>query len=65
MHERIHIIRHKEKQILFVDCSTCSAAEVEKIARLVPELSQPSRLLLFVCSSISRERSLTKRPSVP
>jgi hypothetical protein len=48
MHERIHIIRHKEKQILFVDCSTCSAAEVEKIARLVPEIvtSQPRASVL-------------------
>jgi hypothetical protein len=38
MHERIYVIRHQAKQILFVDCSTCSAAEVEKIARLVPEV---------------------------
>jgi hypothetical protein len=50
MHERIHVIRHQAKQILFVDCSTCSAAEVEKIARLVPEVvtAQPRASVLML-----------------
>ena len=37
MHERIHLINHHGKQVLEVDLSNCSAAEVEKIARAVPE----------------------------
>jgi hypothetical protein len=37
MHERIHLINHHGKQVLLVDLSNCSAAEVEKIARAVPE----------------------------
>jgi hypothetical protein len=48
MHKRISVIRHQAKQILFVDCSACSAAEVEKIARLVPEIvtAQPRASVL-------------------
>jgi hypothetical protein len=37
MHERIRLINHHGKQVLVVDLSNCSAAEVEKIARAVPE----------------------------
>jgi hypothetical protein len=37
MHERIQFISHQKKQILLVDFSKCSAVEVEKIARAVPE----------------------------
>ena len=37
MHERIRFIIHKGKQILLTDFSNCSANEVEKIARAVPE----------------------------
>ena len=43
MHERIHFISHQGKRILFVDFSTCSAREVEKIARIVSDyvMAQP------------------------
>ena len=34
---RIQFISHKGKQILLVDLSNCSAAEVEKTVRAVPE----------------------------
>lgn len=37
MNERIRFITHKGKQILLVDFSNCSAGEVEKVARAVPE----------------------------
>ena len=37
MHERIRFISHKGKQILLIDFSNCSAREVEKVARAVPE----------------------------
>ena len=37
MHERIHLINHHGKQVVLVDLSNCSAVEVEKIARAVPE----------------------------
>jgi hypothetical protein len=35
--ERIHFISHQKKQILMVDFSNCQSAEVEKIARGVPD----------------------------
>ena len=37
MNERIHFISHQKKQVLLVDLSNCSSAEVEKIARAVPD----------------------------
>jgi hypothetical protein len=36
MEDRIRYISHKGKQILLVDCSHCTASEVEKISLLVP-----------------------------
>jgi len=36
--DRIRFITHQRKQILLVDLSNCSASEVGKIARAVPEL---------------------------
>jgi hypothetical protein len=36
--DRIGFITHHKKQILLVDLSNCSGAEVEKIVREVPEL---------------------------
>lgn len=51
MHERIHFSGHQGKQILFVDLSACSATEVEKIARIVPDcvMAQPiSSVRVFV-----------------
>jgi len=38
MADRIQFVSHGGKQILFVDFSNCSPAEVEKICRAVPEL---------------------------
>lgn len=36
MEERVRFITHKGKEILLVDVSHCSAAELARIARLVP-----------------------------
>jgi hypothetical protein len=36
--DRIGFVTHHQKQILLVDLSNCSGAEVEKIVREVPEL---------------------------
>jgi hypothetical protein len=37
MHERLQFISHQKKRILLVDFSNCSAVEVEKLARAVPD----------------------------
>jgi hypothetical protein len=37
VNERIRFITHKGKQILLTDFSNCSADEVEKVARAIPE----------------------------
>ena len=38
MTDHIRLITHQRKQILLVDLSNCSAVEVEKIARAIPEV---------------------------
>ena len=38
MTDRLRFITHQDKQILLIDLSSCSAAEVEKTFRAVPEL---------------------------
>lgn len=38
MTERIRFITHEGKQVLLVDLSNCSAAEVEKTCRAVPDV---------------------------
>ena len=38
MAHRIRFIAHQAKQILLVDLSNCSAGEVERIARTLPEV---------------------------
>ena len=38
MNKRIRFVTHKGKQILRADFSNCSAAEVEKIARAIPDI---------------------------
>ena len=38
MIDRIRFISHDGKQILLVDFSNCSAAQVEKVCRAVPEI---------------------------
>jgi len=37
MEDRIRFIAHQGKQILLVDVSNCSAAEVKKISQIVPQ----------------------------
>ena len=61
MHERIQSICHQGKQVLLVDLSNCSAVDVEKIVRAVPDYvtAQPlgSVLLLvdFTGASFNQE----------
>ena len=61
MHERIQFISHEKRQILLVDFSKCSAVEVEKIARAVPDTvtAQPRgsvlRLADFTGASFDHE----------
>src|SRR5579864_8777095 len=38
MNERVRFITHRGKQILLVDLSNCSAAQVDKLVRQVPEV---------------------------
>ena len=69
MHERIQFINHQGKQILFVDLATCSATEVERIARMVPDLvmAQPRgsvRMLVdFTGASFDRAALQTLKES--
>jgi hypothetical protein len=42
--DRLRFISHRSKQILFIDVSHCSAAEIEKIFRAVPKLVIPRPL---------------------
>jgi hypothetical protein len=46
----IHFINHQGKQVLLLDVSNCSADEVEKIFRAVPELvtSRPRNSVLIL-----------------
>ena len=37
MHERIQSISHLGKQVFLADCSNCSAVDVEKTVRAVPD----------------------------
>jgi hypothetical protein len=48
--DRIRLIPHQGKQILLVDLSNCSAAEVEKIIRSLPEFvtSRPRNSVLIL-----------------
>jgi len=59
--DRIRFIAHKGKQILLVDLSHCTAAELEKISRLVPSYvsTQPrgSILLLADFTGVAFDRS--------
>lgn len=50
MHERIRFITHQGKQILFVDLSSSSAADVGKIAGKVPDvvMAQPLGSVLML-----------------
>jgi len=69
MTERLRFISELGKRILFVDCSNCSAREVEEIARKVPDFVtiQPrSSVLLLVDfngASFDREAIRTMKES--
>jgi hypothetical protein len=69
MHERIRQINHHGKQVLVVDLSNCSAVEVAKILRAVPEFvtAQPrgSVLILsdFTGASFDQEAIRTMKES--
>jgi len=60
--DHIRFITHQGKQILLLDLSNCSAAEVGKIFRAVPELvtTRPWGSVLIL--SDFREHPLTRRP---
>lgn len=57
LHKSLSLVDEKGKQILFVDCSNCSAGEVEAIAHAVPDYvtGQPlgSVLVLVDCTGAS------------
>src|ERR1700739_1682866 len=69
MHDRIRFITHHGKQILVVDLSNCTAAEVEKIARTVPEvvtLQRPASVRIlsdFTGASFNKEAILAMKES--
>jgi hypothetical protein len=44
LEDRLRFISHRSKQILLIDVSHCSAAEVEKIFRTVPQVVIPRPL---------------------
>ena len=52
--ERIRFIDHEGKRILFVDFSNCSASEVERIARTVPDyVTQEPRGSVLILSDFT------------
>jgi hypothetical protein len=67
--ERIHFISHQKKQILMVDFSNCQPAEVEKIARGVPDYvsTQPRGSVLalsdFTGASLDQDAIRTLKES--
>jgi hypothetical protein len=69
VNERIRFISHEKKQILLVDFSNCSAVEVEKIARAVPDYvtAQPRGSVLvlsdFTRASFDQEAIRTMKES--
>jgi hypothetical protein len=50
MKDRIRYITHQGKRILFVDCSHCTADELEKMSHLVPSFvsTQPKGSVLLL-----------------
>jgi len=69
VNERIRFISHQGKRILLTDFSNCSAVEVEKIARAIPEVvtAQPRASVLILTdfggASFSREAILAMKES--
>jgi hypothetical protein len=50
MEDRIQFITHQGKRVLFVDCSHCTADELEKMSHLVPSYvsAEPKGSLLLL-----------------
>ena len=50
MKDRIHFIAHQGKRILFVDCSSCTAEEMEKLSKFIPGYlaDQPKQSVLLL-----------------
>jgi hypothetical protein len=48
--ERVRFLTHQDKEVLLVDLSNCSAAEVEKLVRIVPVIvtAQPLHSVLIL-----------------
>ena len=61
MDERIGIISHNGKQILAVDLSNCSAAEVEKTVRALPEVVDPPKPDFMIGCVIKESRLVQVR----
>ena len=57
MEDRIRFIEHQGKQILFVDLSNCSPAEVTKLTHLVPKFvtAQPKGSVLLLADFTGAE----------
>ncbi len=57
MDDRIRFITHQGKQILLVDASNCSPADMLKVARIVPThvMSQPRDSLLLLADFTGAE----------
>jgi SpoIIAA-like len=50
MKDRIRFITHQGKRIMFIDCSHCTAEELEKLSQLVPKYvsAEPKGSLLLL-----------------
>jgi hypothetical protein len=57
MDDRIRFIEHQGKQILFVDLSNCSPAEVTKVVHLVPKFvtAEPKNSVLLLADFTGAE----------
>jgi hypothetical protein len=64
MTDRVRFIAHDGKQILLIDASNCSAAQVEKIFRRVPDVvtARPHDSVLVLCdyTGASFDREATR-----
>jgi hypothetical protein len=67
--ERVHFVTHQDKEVLLVDLSNCSAAEVDKLVRIVPVIvtAQPLHSVLiltdFTGASFDNEALRTMKES--
>ena len=67
MDDRIRFITHQGKQILLVDVSHCSAAELLKISRVVPHyvMPEPRGSVLLLADFTGAEFDVARRPVHP